>query len=1136
MGMQELRPRGANELAQKRAVSLLLLLAFLVGPAIRPARANGIQSSYEACVGEAVGDALETATHVARPIETLDDLLHAFSQGLKPDLSNAQQRDAFELYRKMRFGNPNTSLNAGTTDEIAKALKAHPELEKEPFRNFKLSVEEKSYPVTAELKKFTDGQVSSAGQVRSNLFQIDANAGFWKKLLQYSEEQIPKTLTKEEQKALAAEQKARWSQYLSSKISPEVRAQLVNEKLSAEDRGEILYHVLVKERGELKAAGKDTRAVSQAIVDLVHTIGYFDASIAKRLKSTDGLVRLEAYQQLLSARDHFAMKLGYENHFEQVLKEMNVAVPTGVPSAHGTTDTLKEFEKAVVSGAVTSSKGQSERTIRHLSLTESPYRSCLGGSDCSSRTYLTKALDPNYHYFTITDETGASTGHITVVLGEAEVNGQKVKMAFIDKVQNVPNADIPVMMEGMRRSLAEKGYKLALPKDIGDHNGLSNEDITRSFVKSNIKVNEHETLANFTPHTHKYSFPNKYSRAGNRLPSSEVLPLNLAGGVSIKPAEVVKPWKPAEGLDLKKLVEASSKLKHSADLKDRLRYIPSMKAIEDAKLGGDSEFDATLTKWISDPNESFQLRKQALLFKWTDRFAPLDSLLLNFTPEERVQLLQNLLDTPRYRERLANNPDLAALSVMARANKKVSGQLLDIYAANPLARTLSGHVLESGSIADSKALELTKALKAGLTGSPSIDSILEAQKLARGTSLEKTFGDELLAYYVNSINSGPALGRALSKALHADSAAVRDFGNRLIAKSQDPAFVKYPVLKAFDEIRALQTSGGHKDFHDAAKAWLASSDGNPQAKADFLVSNFGGDGGHLFDEYRNAIPKAQLDEVVAGIDRETNLGAFERLAAKNPQTLKTLFSKAKIEAFEFRMHAGGKTAKLGSPATEAGRGSDEVLRDVTLTKPFEMQATPVTQMQWALVMGENPSNFKSGTSTVTMNIGSRDVVMNPNRPVEQVSWNDVQTFIAKMNELDPHHTYRLPTEAEWEMAARAGTTTAYAHGDDVERLGEHAWSYKNSGNQTHDVAELKPNGSGLYDMHGNVWEWCQDWYGPLQAGSVTDPLGPSSGSARVLRGGGWNYDPQFLRSARRGSYSPGNRSYVIGFRLVRTPK
>lgn len=183
-------------------------------------------------------------------------------------------------------------------------------------------------------------------------------------------------------------------------------------------------------------------------------------------------------------------------------------------------------------------------------------------------------------------------------------------------------------------------------------------------------------------------------------------------------------------------------------------------------------------------------------------------------------------------------------------------------------------------------------------------------------------------------------------------------------------------------------------------------------------------------------------------------------------------------------------------------------------------------------MGDNPSYFKDGS--ISVNINDRSILMNPNRPVEQVSWFDVQKYIEKLNELDPSYNYRLPTEAEWEYAARAGTASAYSFGNSVELLPEYAWSYKNSNKRTHDVAKLKSNQSGLYDMYGNTLEWCQDWYGPLQVGSVTDPVGPSSGSYRVLRGGGWGNYPQGLRSAQRGNFGPGYRINGIGFRLVRT--
>ncbi|MDF1591102.1 MAG: SUMF1/EgtB/PvdO family nonheme iron enzyme [Desulfobacterales bacterium] len=187
---------------------------------------------------------------------------------------------------------------------------------------------------------------------------------------------------------------------------------------------------------------------------------------------------------------------------------------------------------------------------------------------------------------------------------------------------------------------------------------------------------------------------------------------------------------------------------------------------------------------------------------------------------------------------------------------------------------------------------------------------------------------------------------------------------------------------------------------------------------------------------------------------------------------------------------------MGSPANESGRDDDEKQHQVTLTKGFYLQTTEVTQGQWQAVMGNNPSNFKNCGESC---------------PVESVSWNDAQAFIQKLNQQDGSDVYRLPTEAEWEYAARAGSATAFANGDISKtgceydaNLDAMGWYCGNSKDTTHKVAQKKSNAWGLYDMHGNVWEWCQDWYGDYSSGSVTDHSGQSSGSSRVLRGGSWD--------------------------------
>ena len=189
---------------------------------------------------------------------------------------------------------------------------------------------------------------------------------------------------------------------------------------------------------------------------------------------------------------------------------------------------------------------------------------------------------------------------------------------------------------------------------------------------------------------------------------------------------------------------------------------------------------------------------------------------------------------------------------------------------------------------------------------------------------------------------------------------------------------------------------------------------------------------------------------------------------------------------------------------------------VTISNGFYMGKYEVMQKEYEKVIGTNPSYFKNC----------------PRCPVEQVSWEDAQDFIKKLNAKN-EGTYRLPTEAEWEYAARGGTTTKWSFGNGESSLGVYAWYWENSGSKTHEVGMRQSNDFGLYDMHGNVWEWTQDWYGSYESGNITDPTGASSGSNRVNRGGSWSDDAVHLRSANRSGNLPSYRYNDLGFRVVR---
>ncbi|MFO0926515.1 MAG: SUMF1/EgtB/PvdO family nonheme iron enzyme [Gemmataceae bacterium] len=219
------------------------------------------------------------------------------------------------------------------------------------------------------------------------------------------------------------------------------------------------------------------------------------------------------------------------------------------------------------------------------------------------------------------------------------------------------------------------------------------------------------------------------------------------------------------------------------------------------------------------------------------------------------------------------------------------------------------------------------------------------------------------------------------------------------------------------------------------------------------------------------------------------------------------------------------TFQMGSPTDEAERSEDETLHRATLTEGYWLGVHEVTQKQWWAVMRNNPSEFKGD-----------------DLPVEKVSWDDCQAFCKKLGEKTGKQ-FRLPSEAEWEYACRAGTTTPFHFGDTLSTEqanynGDHTYGRGQKGvnrAKTTPVGSFAANAWGLYDMHGNVWEWCQDWYGGYPSEDIKNPQSPPDGTARVLRGGSWNNNPRGCRAASRRMFDPGFRRGFHGCRVVLVP-
>jgi formylglycine-generating enzyme required for sulfatase activity len=282
---------------------------------------------------------------------------------------------------------------------------------------------------------------------------------------------------------------------------------------------------------------------------------------------------------------------------------------------------------------------------------------------------------------------------------------------------------------------------------------------------------------------------------------------------------------------------------------------------------------------------------------------------------------------------------------------------------------------------------------------------------------------------------------------------------------------------------------------------------------------------------------------VAAVDTGTRVAAAQTPAA--PALPKSISNSL---GMTFRYIPPG-SFRMGSPESEPGRDRDETRHSVTLTKGFYMQVTEVTQKQWKEIMGNNPSNFGQ---------------CGDDCPVENVNWNEVQAFIQRLNLKDGYGYYRLPNEAEWEYACRAGSDTATYAGDmpilgkrNAPALNGIAWYGGNScvdyskgrdcsqwqQTQTtctvcgpHEAGLKDPNAWGLFDMLGNVYEWCQDYFGEYPTNALTNPTGPVNGTRRIARGGAWDYHAKNCRSANRNHFTPQSRHDYLGFRLVVTPK
>ena len=512
---------------------ILFLLIFICVPGV--AWGNSLSHSKAKC-----SSAFKAKSSAPKEFSDLDSFAEAMTKG---SLLKEGEDYWFDLYLRIWF-DPEEKLSTKdlSLSRVFKTLNKYPDLSKLPMREQHIVLKDHSSYTPKSLDLFIRSFKKYAAERKNNLFNISANWGFWAKMLAFPEAEPNSSLSRKEQ---TAKRKKAFFEYLETAVFNSTQQQIIN-KANGRGKSVLLYQFLNQVREDFLKQNKDVQRISQAMADVVHIAGFENQTYIALLKSKSSVDQLEGVKRILKEREDTALELGfYKGEFNELVESLNVK------PYEDFTNQIAQIEKDI------NSQPHKEKILRlrSLSIQESPFRSCLSG-DCASRSYFEKALDPNYHYFTLTDSEMKSSGHITVVLGTAKDNntGKQVKIAFVDKIQNVPNQKIPIMLTGIQIGLKEHGYKLGLPFEVANsHNGLSNDSITRDYVRSELLPQLKTMYSEFEPHPHKYDF----SQISYSLAYKTPRLLEWEGEVSmeIRPGEVHLPQTFEGKLNIKNFVK-----------------------------------------------------------------------------------------------------------------------------------------------------------------------------------------------------------------------------------------------------------------------------------------------------------------------------------------------------------------------------------------------------------------------------------------------------------------------------------------------------------------------------------------------------------------------------------------------------
>ncbi len=494
-------------------------------------------------------------------------------------------------------------------------LKHYPSLSKIPLRDyiFEFATVRKERPQS--LVNFITSFKSKSNRIQNNLFHIEANLGFWIKMFRGQEQNH-----KAEKKALREKRKQERQDFIAwldtTSLNKELRDFIKNPQQPYRERVIALYKALAEVRSDFLNAEqkanetspegsyeKIIQRISQAMVDLIYTSGFGNKAWMEALKDANPQENLNALRNILIERDNIAFELGFMGHFSGLVESLKAKIPNDTEMLSKITEDVQTHNHTI--------EGTEVLRLRRLSLQESPFRSCMGG-DCATNTYFERALDPNFLYFTLTDSRNRSSGHITVVLGEAlNPEGQRIKTAFVDKIQNMDTQKLKALLEGIRLSMLEQGYVLALPKVLGGDTGLSNNFLINNYVESSVLPELQRNLTDFKSHDHGLSFgPVRYSRAYSNLELLEFEGVGLEL-VKIRPGDVPTHKQASSGLNVRSLYQRILSFKDSEKDMEQLEFLSNFLILREVFSFSTSFSREHLYFVMRSKHFSFQVRKRA---------------------------------------------------------------------------------------------------------------------------------------------------------------------------------------------------------------------------------------------------------------------------------------------------------------------------------------------------------------------------------------------------------------------------------------------------------------------------------------------------------------------------------------------